>query len=219
MFELHDCIYCDGGTLPSGKQCPVCDGTGFTKDNDWLNDPREGWGPDVETEIALTYPSDIGPTASPSAREDRCARCGEPRSEHSYNGACYGKCGKFVAPSACVSPYSELEERLRTLATLLTFAETGSEAGFDKTCWEAADALSQCRAELEGLKAGNAILMGNTNAAIEDYNDARAELEACRGELEARTKTRNLVLDVSHAWSALNAAISPEAERKQPKEG
>lgn len=25
----------------------------------------------------------------------RCARCGEPRSEHHYNGACYGVCGKY----------------------------------------------------------------------------------------------------------------------------
>jgi hypothetical protein len=24
-----------------------------------------------------------------------CARCGYPRHEHSYNGACYGLCGKF----------------------------------------------------------------------------------------------------------------------------
>lgn len=26
-----------------------------------------------------------------------CANCGHPKSEHSYNGACYGLCGEFVA--------------------------------------------------------------------------------------------------------------------------
>jgi hypothetical protein len=26
---------------------------------------------------------------------DVCARCGYPEREHSYNGACYGLCGKF----------------------------------------------------------------------------------------------------------------------------
>ncbi len=28
---------------------------------------------------------------------DRCAKCGHPRDEHSYNGACYGLCGEFVS--------------------------------------------------------------------------------------------------------------------------
>jgi hypothetical protein len=27
-----------------------------------------------------------------------CARCGQPQSEHHYNGACYGLCGEYVAP-------------------------------------------------------------------------------------------------------------------------
>ncbi len=35
---------------------------------------------------ALTIPS-----------TDGCARCGHPRAEHSYNGACYGLCGEFVS--------------------------------------------------------------------------------------------------------------------------
>jgi hypothetical protein len=30
----------------------------------------------------------------------KCVRCGYPEKEHSYNGACYGLCGKFVAPKA-----------------------------------------------------------------------------------------------------------------------
>lgn len=29
--------------------------------------------------------------------DERCARCGYPRKEHSYNGACYGLCGEFVS--------------------------------------------------------------------------------------------------------------------------
>ena len=28
---------------------------------------------------------------------DRCAKCGYPRAEHSYNGVCYGLCGEFVS--------------------------------------------------------------------------------------------------------------------------
>jgi hypothetical protein len=28
--------------------------------------------------------------------EERCRHCGYPRSEHHYNGACYGVCGEFV---------------------------------------------------------------------------------------------------------------------------
>lgn len=27
-----------------------------------------------------------------------CAKCGHPRQEHSYNGACYGLCAEFVPP-------------------------------------------------------------------------------------------------------------------------
>jgi hypothetical protein len=29
--------------------------------------------------------------------DGRCANCGHPRTEHSYNGACYGLCGEFVS--------------------------------------------------------------------------------------------------------------------------
>jgi hypothetical protein len=36
---------------------------------------------------------------------DRCAECGHPRAAHSYNGACYGLCGKFVPPDS--SPLGE----------------------------------------------------------------------------------------------------------------
>jgi hypothetical protein len=31
-------------------------------------------------------------------REPVCARCGYPRREHTYNGACYGVCGEFEEP-------------------------------------------------------------------------------------------------------------------------
>ena len=30
---------------------------------------------------------------------DACAKCGYPRREHAYSGACYGLCGKFVPPA------------------------------------------------------------------------------------------------------------------------
>lgn len=33
-----------------------------------------------------------------------CLRCGYPRDEHHYNGACYGLCGEFVPPSSENSP-------------------------------------------------------------------------------------------------------------------
>ena len=29
---------------------------------------------------------------------DECIACGYPKSEHHYNGACYGLCGKFIPP-------------------------------------------------------------------------------------------------------------------------
>jgi hypothetical protein len=34
---------------------------------------------------------------------DKCAKCGHPRKEHSYNGACYGLCGEFVECSSAGS--------------------------------------------------------------------------------------------------------------------
>ena len=37
----------------------------------------------------------IRPSSSPL-----CARCGYPRSEHHYNGACYGLCGEFIEGKA-----------------------------------------------------------------------------------------------------------------------
>lgn len=37
--------------------------------------------------------------------EEKCAKCGFSKSEHSYNGACYGVCGEFV--SLVVSPTLE----------------------------------------------------------------------------------------------------------------
>jgi len=32
--------------------------------------------------------------------QEQCAKCGYPQSEHHHDGACYGICGKFVAPTA-----------------------------------------------------------------------------------------------------------------------
>jgi hypothetical protein len=34
---------------------------------------------------------------------DKCAKCGHPRKEHSYNGACYGLCGEFVECSSAAT--------------------------------------------------------------------------------------------------------------------
>lgn len=36
--------------------------------------------------------------------DDRCVHCGFPFKEHSYNGACYGICGQFVAVAPAASP-------------------------------------------------------------------------------------------------------------------
>jgi hypothetical protein len=38
------------------------------------------------------------------AKALKCARCGEVRAEHSYDGACYGKCGRFIEPGEYVPP-------------------------------------------------------------------------------------------------------------------
>jgi hypothetical protein len=44
---------------------------------------------------------------------DKCAKCGHPRKEHSYNGACYGLCGEFVECSSAdiwVRPLATIHE-------------------------------------------------------------------------------------------------------------
>lgn len=46
--------------------------------------------------------------------EPACARCGFPREEHSYNGACYGLCGKFEEAQTMESvteKFMEMAER------------------------------------------------------------------------------------------------------------
>lgn len=49
----------------------------------------------VEGEIWCHPCADSAP--STQNNPDKCAKCGFPRAEHSYNGACYGLCGKFVS--------------------------------------------------------------------------------------------------------------------------
>jgi hypothetical protein len=71
---------------------------------------------------------------------DVCARCGHSRKEHSYNGACYGLCGKFVPPS-------DIVERLRDWRDFEPMKQFCAEAIPDLL--EAADEIEQLRAALE----------------------------------------------------------------------
>lgn len=58
-------------------------------------------------QLALTHANALrralALSPSPAVNADRCAKCGEPRKEHAYNGACYGICGEFVSPSPAES--------------------------------------------------------------------------------------------------------------------
>lgn len=39
-----------------------------------------------------------------------CAKCGHPKSEHAYNGACYGLCGEFEEPMPAIDTEQSLHD-------------------------------------------------------------------------------------------------------------
>ncbi len=69
---------------------------------------------------------------SSTQRADACARCGFPRKEHSYNGACYGLCGEFVAASGPQSQTSRADPERAADGNTYRYHATGHPAGGDK---------------------------------------------------------------------------------------
>ena len=63
---------------------------------------------------------------SEERQAQRCQHCDEPRSEHKYDGACYGKCGSFVEPPT--DRYKKLFEQIDrwAIAGLCAGTHTGA---------------------------------------------------------------------------------------------
>ncbi len=74
-------------------------------------------------------------------------------------------------------PPDDLVERLRGLATLLTFAKTKSNAGFDKICEAAADEIERLRRpsppalEVGAIEAARRIVNIDDGVSDEDHHE------------------------------------------------
>jgi hypothetical protein len=74
-------------------ECPCCHGDGYL--SVYQIDPVTGVTEPMGKQFC-THCSGMGwIMAEIAAERDECKNCGYPRSEHHYNGACYGLCGEF----------------------------------------------------------------------------------------------------------------------------
>jgi hypothetical protein len=105
-------------------------------------------------------------------REPVCARCGFPRREHNYNGACYGVCGEFAEPQAMTDP--------------------DSFTGACPTCGQ-----PYCKAEIERLTAER-----NEGARWRREGEAilRAEVERLQAAMIAAIQEDYRYVDGDGAW-------------------
>ena len=119
--------------------------------------------------------------------EERCANCGYPRREHSYNGACYGLCGEFVPPQP--------EPNWKARATQ---AEAERDAIEQK--W---------RAAAGALASVFNAVTGFDPAGMDDYEDAARQIVAALSASQARESSMRKAMTRVDAMIAVNAMRQP----------
>lgn len=100
--------------------------------------------------------------ADPDKDMPRCQRCGHVKREHSYNGACYGLCGEFIAEPADMKDTLERNQYPDN-------SEVAHRLGIPLDLVELCDRLD--RFAIGGLCAGT------FEAAREFFKDIRRELD------------------------------------------